>query len=80
MWASITPVPEGEPGRIKGDAAKYNAVAAKIMMENGIAINDLHAEVLRLGRPKRPNVHDTGDLSGKVSDSILTALESREQP
>lgn len=76
IWASITPVPDGEPGRIKGDEIKYNAVAAKIMQDNGIAINDLHAEVLRLGRPKRPDVHDTGNLSGKVTESILAALAS----
>ena len=77
VWASTTPVPDGEPGRIKGDAVKYNAVAAKIMAANGIAIDDLHAEVLRLGRPERPNVHDTGNLSRKVADSILAALASR---
>ncbi len=74
VWASTTPVPDGEPGRIKGDEVKYNAVAAKIMAENGIAIDNLHAEVIRLGRPKRPNVHDTGNLSPKVADSILAAL------
>jgi len=77
VWASTTPVPEGEPGRIKGDDLKYNAVAAKIMAENGIAIDDLHAEVIRLGRPKSNNVHDTGDLAPKVAESILAALASR---
>ena len=74
IWASTTPVPEGEPGRIKGDEIKYNAAAAKIMMANGIAINDLHAEVVRQGRPRTNNVHDTGDLSQKVADSIIAAL------
>jgi hypothetical protein len=78
VWASTTPVPEGEPGRIKGDEIKYNAVAAKIMKKNEIAIDDLHAEVIRLGRPKTNNVHDTGDLSRQVADSILAALASRE--
>jgi len=77
IWASTTPVPDGEPGRIKGDDLKYNAVAAKIMAENGIAIDDLHAEVIRQGRPKTNNVHDTGDLSGKVAESILAALAAR---
>ena len=77
VWASTTPVPEGEPGRIKGDEVKYNAVAAKIMAANGIAIDDLHAEVIRQGRPKGNNVHDTGDLSGKVAASILAALATR---
>lgn len=80
VWASTTPVPEGEPGRIKGDELKYNAVAAKIMAENEITIDDLHAEVIRLGRPKRPNVHDTGDLSKKVAESILAALVRRRMP
>ncbi|MBW8016755.1 MAG: alpha-L-fucosidase [Planctomycetes bacterium] len=51
-------------------------LAAKIMAENGIAIDDLHAEVIRLGRPKTNNVHDTGNLSGKVADSILSAPAS----
>ncbi|MCK4294053.1 MAG: alpha-L-fucosidase [Planctomycetes bacterium] len=77
VWASTTPVPDGEPGRIKGDEVKYNAVAAKIMAANGIAVDDLHAEVIRQGRPKGNNVHDTGDLSRKVADSIVAALASR---
>ena len=77
VWASTTPVPEGEPGRIKGDEVKYNAVAAKIMAANGIAIDDLHAEVIRQGRPKGNNVHDTGDLSRKVAAIIVAALASR---
>ncbi len=47
------------------------------MAENSIAIDDLHAEVIRQGRPKTNNVHDTGDLSGKVADSILAALANR---
>ena len=79
IWATTTVVPEGEAGRHVGDEIKYNAVAAKIMNENGIAINDLHAEVLRLGKPDRPNVHDTGNLSTKVSESILAALKTRKQ-
>ena len=77
VWASTTPVPDGEPGRIKGDEVRYNAGAAKIMAENGIAIDDLHAEVIRQGRPKTNNVHDTGDLSRKVAESIVAALAGR---
>jgi len=77
VWASTTPVPDGEPGRIKGDAVKYNAVAAKIMAENGIVIDDLHAEVIRQGLPKGNNVHGVGNLSGEVADSILAALAGR---
>lgn len=43
IWASTTPVPEGEAGRVPGDELKYNAAAEEIMKKHGIAINDLHA-------------------------------------
>jgi len=79
IWATTTPVPEGEPGRFKEDAVRYDAVAAKIMAERGIAIDDLYAEMIRNGRPRKNDVHDTGDLSGKVAASILAALEQRER-
>ncbi len=46
IWASTTPVPDGESGRIKGDDLVYNRVAAGIMKQNGIRINDLHAGIL----------------------------------
>lgn len=42
IWATTTPVPEGEAGRVVGDDLKYNQVAAKIMQQHGIKINDLH--------------------------------------
>ena len=43
IWASTTLVPDGEAGRFVGDDVKYNAIAAKVMAERGIPINDLHA-------------------------------------
>lgn len=43
IWASTSPVPEGEVGRVAGDELKYNRVAAEVMTAHGIAINDLHA-------------------------------------
>ena len=46
IWASTTPVPEGEFGRIAGDEVNYNAVAAKIMRAHDIAIDDLHTAIL----------------------------------
>ena len=83
-WASTTPVPEGEPGRLKGDAVKYNAVAAKVMKDNGIVINDLYAHVFpHLEKYQKPggNVHFTEEgsrfLAEKVAASILNALERR---
>lgn len=78
IWASVTPVWEGEPGRPNGDEDAYNRVAAKVMKENGVIINDLNAEVLRQGAGKGKNVHNVGNLAPKVTKTILDALEARK--
>jgi hypothetical protein len=43
VFATTTPVPEGEAGRKVGDDAIYNAAALKVMKKHGIAVDDLHA-------------------------------------
>ncbi|QDT45596.1 GDSL-like Lipase/Acylhydrolase [Gimesia alba] len=44
IFVTTTPVPEGEPGRVAGDAAKYNAVALKVLKEYPeIGVNDLYS-------------------------------------
>ena len=43
IFATTTPVPEGELGRKLGDDLQYNAAAAKLMKKHGIVINDLNA-------------------------------------
>jgi acetyl esterase len=82
IWASTTPVPDGEPGRIRGDEIRYNKAAEKIMKENGVMINDLYAHALpKLSRIQLPNgnVHFTAEgskyLAEHVADSILKALD-----
>src|SRR4051812_36599224 len=83
IWASTTPVPGGSSGRVKDDEQKYNTVAAKVMRENDIAIDDLwqiaHANQATLQRPK--NVHFTDDgyreLAGSVARSIEKALKDK---
>ena len=82
IWAPTTPVPDGEVGRIKGDEIKYNAIAAKVMAENGIVVNDLHAYMLPKAmdywRAPR-DVHFTKEgseyLAVKVAAMIECALE-----
>ncbi|MHC4112251.1 MAG: alpha/beta hydrolase fold domain-containing protein [Planctomycetota bacterium] len=81
IWASTTPVPDGESGRIKGDEIRYNKAAEKIMKENGVTINDLYAHAFpKLSRIQLPNgnVHFTAEgsnyLAKHVADSILKAL------
>ncbi len=50
IWASTTPVPEktkpSEYPRVPAAIGIYNAVAARIMAEHGIATDDLYAAVL----------------------------------
>ncbi len=83
VWASTTPVPEGASGRIKGDSARYNAVAKKVMDSRGVPTNDLYGFALpRLGDIQRPrDVHFTKEgseaLAKQVAASILKALQSK---
>ena len=80
IWCSTTPVPEGSAGRIKGDAAKYNRIAAKVMAEGKVPTDDLYAFALpRLKEIQRPkNVHFTPAgsqaLARRVANSILKAI------
>lgn len=82
IWASTTPILEGTPpGYVGGQMVdKYNAVAAKIMEENGVIVNDLNAECVRMGKPKALNVHDVGDLAPRVTATIQAALAARKNP
>ena len=81
IWRSTTPVPEGAKGRVVGDSAKYNAIAAKIMKEHDIPIDDQYAFALpRLKEIQRPaNVHFTTEgskqLAKQAVEAIFKALE-----
>ena len=79
IWATTTPVPDGEKGRFKGDEYKYNAVAEKIMKENNIAINDLHSYILpELAKYQRPdgNVHFFPEGSQYLAERVAAFIEA----
>jgi lysophospholipase L1-like esterase len=78
IWGTVTPIWEGEPGRLSADEDAYNRVAAKVMKENGVIINDLNAEARRQGFPKTDNVHSVGNLAPVATQTILAALASRK--
>ena len=82
IWGSTTPILVGsDPGYVGGEMVdRYNEVAAKVMRENGVLINDLNAECRRQGKPKALNVHDVGNLVPKVTETVLAALKTRENP
>ncbi len=80
IWCATTPVPEGATGRIADDSAKFNAIAAKVMQEHGVEINDLHAFAAeRLKEIQQPaNVHFSAAgskvLASQVAQRIRAAL------
>lgn len=81
VWASTTPVPEGSGGRDANAELKYNEAAARVMKDEGIPTDDLHA----LCKPKLAewqlpaNVHFKPEgyagLAAKVAAEIGTALK-----
>ena len=81
VWCSTTPVPEGAEGRIPGDEAAYNQIAAGIMKERNIPVNNLYGYVKPdLGTHQRPaNVHfhpgGSAHLAKAVAEAIRQALQ-----
>ena len=82
IWRNTTPVPEGSQGRVVGDAAKYNAIAEKVMKRHGIPTQDLFSfskeHMNSLMRPA--NVHFTPEgyeaLADQVAKTIRKSLKS----
>ncbi|MDD1750670.1 MAG: SGNH/GDSL hydrolase family protein, partial [Methanothrix sp.] len=78
IWASVTPVWKGEPDKPNGDVVAFNEVAAKVMKENGVMIDDLNSLVPKgEGSWVSHNVHDVGHLAPHVTKTILAAIASR---
>ena len=83
IWASTTPVPNGgnlSPVRRFGSVDNYNAIAKKVMVAHGVAIDDLNATITPyLGTMQKPmDVHYTDEgsivLAKQVAESIRAAL------
>lgn len=83
IWATTTPIPDGElnPPRRFGKVPEYNAIAQKVMSENGVAIDDLNAaitpQVAKLQNPKDVHFSAAGSkfLAEEVAKSIEAALK-----
>jgi lysophospholipase L1-like esterase len=82
IWATTTPIPEGElnPPRKFGQVKEYNEIAARVMTENGVAIDDLNAHITpQLATMQNPrDVHYTSAgsefLAQQVAQEIGKAL------
>ena len=84
IWCSTTQSPEAVCGAPAKDFVTYNAVAGKVMEENGIPVNDLYSFSLpRLHEIQIPvNSHFTSEgskvLAAQVTSAILKALATRK--
>jgi len=84
IWATITPIPSGElvPPRRFGEVAEYNAIALRVMKENGVAIDDLNAaitpQISTLQNPK--DVHFKTEGSAFLAREVAKSLEVALQP
>jgi len=78
IWCSTTPVPDGAQGRVPGDAAKYNDIAARIMKEEGVATDDLYALAKpRLAEIQLPaNVHFSQEGSAALAEEVARAIRA----
>lgn len=80
IWASTTLVPDGEAGRFVGDDVKYNAIAAKVMAERGIPINDLHATSAAFDPSlftKPGDVHFKKAGSEKLAVEVVRSIQAK---
>tara|TARA_R110002096_G_scaffold91625_18_gene207356 strand:- start:2058 stop:3374 length:1317 start_codon:yes stop_codon:yes gene_type:complete len=75
IFATTTPVPEGEFGRKIGDDLRYNAAAVELMNRHGITINDLNA--VMAGKMSEFGVKP-GDVHFKQEGSQLLAQHVAE--
>lgn len=83
VWCSTTPVPAAKLKRERHDkdVVAFNEIAARIMQEKGIAVDDLYAFALpQLAKIQNPNdVHfsaaGSAVLAGQVGDSITASLK-----
>lgn len=79
IWCSTTPIPKGIEHRVVADSAEYNAIAAKIMKENGIAINDLYGfvkpQMKDLMKPE--DVHFKPEGSQALSKQVISAIQKQ---
>ena len=78
IWCTTTPVPAGAKGRRPGDELAYNTVAAEVMKEAGVEINDLHAfaapRMAAIGKPA--DVHYTPEGSRVLAEAVAKRIEA----
>ncbi|MSU24865.1 MAG: SGNH/GDSL hydrolase family protein [Opitutus sp.] len=76
IFATTTPVPAGSAGRVEHDEVRYNTAAVRVMKENGVAVDDLHAFVAarqdKIQLPK--NVHFSKEGYEQLADTVVASI------
>lgn len=73
IWATTTPIPDGDlnPPRKFGQVKEYNEIAAKVMAENGVAVDDLNAHIT----PKLATLQNPRDVHYSPAGSEYLAQQ-----
>jgi acyl-CoA thioesterase-1 len=69
VWGTTTPVPTGCMFRLSGEEVKYNEVALRVMRDENIPVDDLHAVVF----PNLSELQDINDVHFNLKGSELLA-------
>ena len=77
IWRNTTPVPAGVRGRVPGDSLKYNAIAAKVMSEAGVEVQDLYSYAKKNAAriQRKADVHFTKEGSLELAREVVKVLK-----
>lgn len=79
VFATTTPIPEGEAGRKVGDDDAYNKAALAVMKRHNVAVDDLHAvmkgKMERYGKAPG-DVHFTEEGAAVLAAAVAKSVES----
>ena len=79
IFATTTPVPEGEAGRVVGDDKIFNQKAVEVMERHKITVNELHALMapdLEKYIVAKGDVHFKPKGSQKLANQVAKAIEA----
>ncbi|MCO6454133.1 MAG: SGNH/GDSL hydrolase family protein [Pirellulaceae bacterium] len=76
VWRNTTPVPEGAAGRVPGDSARYNEIAAEVMRAESVQIHDLYSFASRHAAEIQlpANVHYSKDGSRRLAEEVAAVI------
>lgn len=77
IWRNTTPVPEGARGRVVGDSAAYNEIAAEVMKAAGIPTHDLYSFALERQEEiqRKADVHFSPEGSRVLAGDVVRVVQ-----